>query len=154
MWLSVLGQALLLYSFISWIDKNLFLVLLIFMSRTALSYCSQSVKDRFLLAIFQHLNLVSCVSLSSIASRKRVQRYGLLWNWQALSRYFLSKHAFFLHFSFNRTIDFFSCYFFVRFLRHKRKKWDTSPTTLFRRFLSRTGEKMPCKLKIMRQRRQ
>ena len=69
------------------------------MSRTALSYCSQSVKDRFLLAIFQHLNLVSCVSLSSVASRKRVQRYGLLWNWQAFTTFFFQENRIFLAFS-------------------------------------------------------
>ena len=85
------------------------------MSRTALSYCSQSVKDRFLLAIFQHLNLVSCVSLSSVASRKRVQRYGLLWNWQAFITFFFKKTAFFLLFRFIRTADFFLRYFFHEF---------------------------------------
>ena len=108
-----------------------FLVLLIFMSRTALSYCSQSVKDRFLLAIFQHLNLVSCVSLSSVASRKRVQRYGLLWNWQAFTTFFFKKTAFFLHFLFYRTMVFPLRYFFVRFLRHQSKKWDSLKMSIF-----------------------
>ena len=109
------------------------------MSRTALSYCSQSVKDRFLLAIFQHLNLVSCVGLSSVASRKRVQRYGLLWNWQAFTTFFFKKTAFFLHFSSNRTANFLLRYFLMWNLRHQGKNWDSLISSIFRRFFSRTG---------------
>ena len=65
---------------------------------------------------FSALGVAICnVLLRIVRSRKRMQRYALLWNWQASSMFFFKKTAFFLLFRFIRTADFFLRYFFMSF---------------------------------------
>ncbi len=70
--------------------------------------CQRSISCRFQ-SIFQRLNSCSLVGLSSVASRKRVQRYGLLWNWQAIWQENFKKVRFLCAFRLFRTVLFGYC---------------------------------------------